>query len=211
MDEHEHRPEVGRVSSDHAEAGSASDVPIVDATAHPDPLHPRSVRRIGLVFEAALRLLSGAIVAALLLLLLWNIFLRALNVGGSQVPTEVVELLFTWFVFLGSSILVYRWDHIEVPLVYVLVKGRRFQLASRAVVVLLCLLFAVLLSWSSVSLLAGAADRTSPMLHLPQGYWYASILVGSLLMALAMVLRLLDYAIRFFRPADDDNPAADTS
>jgi TRAP-type transport system small permease protein len=195
----------------HPEVATSLDASIVDATTHPEPLHPGAVRKAALAIEMALRLLSAVILTALLVLLLWNILLRAANVGGSQVPTEVVELLFTWFVFLGSSILVYRWDHIEVPLVYLFVKGRRMQLASRAVVLLACLLFVVLLVSSSMSLLAAASTRTSPMLHLPQGYWYASVLVGSVLMALAMLLRLIDYAIRFFQAADLDAPGTGTS
>ncbi|MEJ2293124.1 MAG: TRAP transporter small permease subunit [Deinococcales bacterium] len=96
-------------------------------------------------------------------------------------------------------------------MVYLFVKGRRMQLASRAVVLLACLLFVVLLVSSSMSLLAAASTRTSPMLHLPQGYWYASVLVGSVLMALAMLLRLIDYAIRFFQAADLDAPGTGTS
>lgn len=185
-----------------ADSTTAVDSAIVDATTHPEPAHPRGVRRVALWAEGALQVLTGAVVVALLLLLLWNIFLRMLNVGGSQVPTEIIELLFTWFVFLGSAVLAYQWDHIEVPLIFVLVRGRRVRLLAHGIVVLACFGLAVLLAVSSVTLLEGSVGRTSPMLHLPQGYWYGSVLAGSVLMAVATGLRLLDYAIRFVQAGE---------
>lgn len=188
------RPNVG--VADASTMDVAIEDALVDAATHPEPLHPRSVRSVALAVEAVLRFLTGVTVAALLVLLLWNILLRAANMGGAQVPTEIVELLFSWFVFLGSAILVYQWDHIEVPLIYVMIRSPRMQIVSRAVVVLLCLAFSLLLASSSAALMAASSGRTSPMLHLPQGYWYGSILAGSVLMALAMAVRLVDYAIR---------------
>ncbi len=153
--------------------------------------------RLGKVVNAtatALRIVVGTLIVALLLVLTWNIAVRLLNISGYDIPTEIIDLGFTWMVFLGAAVLVHDWDHIEVPVLLLLVKGVRSRLLAHGVITLLSLVVSVAVTYSGWKLLQASSGRSSPMLHLPTPLWYASVLVGFGLITISLSLRLASYA-----------------
>ena len=149
---------------------------------------------------SALRVLVGTLLVGLLVVLAWNIAVRVLNLSGYDIPTEIITLGFTWMVFVGAAVLVHEWQNIEVPVVFLLLRGPRARLVAHAAIVLVCLALALVLVGSSWKLVGASAGRASPMLHLPTPIWYASVLVGFALISLSLIVRLVGYARQAFAP-----------
>ena len=142
------------------------------------------------------RLLQFVTVGCFLLLLVslaWKMLRR--QVGGPAIPDEIETLLFTWMLFVGAAGLVRGWKHIDVPLIPTMLGARHWRLIHRAVIIVLSLLFVWYFYRSATILIAGSARRTSPMLQLPQIYWYASMALSAALMGFYSVLQLVGVGI----------------
>lgn len=146
------------------------------------------------------RLLQFVTVGCFLLLLVslaWKMLRR--QVGGPAIPDEIEILLFTWMLFVGAAGLVRGWKHIDVPLIPTMLGARRWRLIHRAVIIVLSLVFIWYFYRSATILIAGSARRTSPMLQLPQIYWYASMALSAALMAFYSLLHLVGVGIALAR------------
>jgi TRAP-type transport system small permease protein len=151
------------------------------------------------------RLLQAVTVASFLLLLLalaWKMLRR--QVGGPAVPDEIETLLFTWMLFIGAAALVRGWKHIDVPLIPAMLRSRHWRLLHRAAIILLSLLFIWYFYRSGMALIAGSARRTSPMLRLPQIYWYASMGLSAALMGFYAVLQLVGIGVALVKDRRGD-------
>lgn len=154
----------------------------------------------------ATRFLTVTCLLLLLASLTWTMIRR--QVGGIAVPDEFVTLLFTWMLFIGAAALVRDWNHIEVPMIQEFLPTKRWRLLHHAVLILVSLLFLWIYLRSSLALISGATNRTSPMLQLPQIYWYGSLLVSAALMIFYSVLRLVLIAVALFHDPRHDQAAS---
>jgi TRAP-type transport system small permease protein len=145
----------------------------------------RSVLRI----EEAI---TSASLVILLLLLLAQIVGRFFRIQAIAPPDEIMTLLFAWLVFLASASLVRHDDHLRVELIDTIIRRHpRFWPWYRLTVAIIQGFFLLVLARSSIQLYVGAGTRRSPMLGLPQRYWYAAVLVSALLMAVYTVEKII--------------------
>lgn len=184
-------------NGDHAQTTGVDEVQgavVEDLPGAPSAPLPRPLDLAARGTAKLLRVVVGALIVSLLLVLTWNIAVRLLNISGYDIPTEVIDLGFTWMIFLGAAVLVHEWDHIEVPVLLLLVKGERPRLVAHGIITLLSLLVSVAVTYSGWKLLQASSGRSSPMLHLPTPLWYASVVVGFALISVSLCLRLYAYA-----------------
>lgn len=162
----------------------------------PELLQPWLPQPLASLERGLFRLLQFMTVGSFLVLLLslaWKMVRR--QVGGPAIPDEIETLLFTWMLFIGAAGLVRGWKHIDVPLIPGLLRARHWRLVHRAVIILVSLLFIWFFYRSSMALIAGSLRRTSPMLRLPQIYWYASMAISAALMGFYSALQLLGIGV----------------
>ncbi|MFC3419014.1 TRAP transporter small permease [Salinicoccus hispanicus] len=102
---------------------------------------------------------------------------------------ELSRFLLLWMVFLGASVVSYKGAHLGVDFLFDYIPPR-FTLALKAASVAVSLIFLSVLVFSSMELLRVAGYTSSPALGIPMSYWRGSVVVGSLLMILAIIVNV---------------------
>ncbi len=146
---------------------------------------PRSlVRTIEVAVMAAMAVVSVVVIVEVIL---------RYTLGETLVVTEELSrYLMVWVAFLGSVLLMRERGHIAAeglggwfgPL------GRR---VLAVVADLLSLVFLLTLTWAGLQTLPGQLDQYLTTINIPIFWFYLAIPVGSGLMALAIVARLLGF------------------
>ncbi|MDX9939704.1 MAG: TRAP transporter small permease subunit [Sphaerochaetaceae bacterium] len=144
-----------------------------------------------LVAKALYILIQGSIVI-LLVLLSAQVIARYFRIQALAPQDEIINLFFAWFVFIGIALLFREDGHLRVEFVdgFLSTRPRLEAVYHLFSIVLRGIFIAILLS-SSFNLYVTSGPRSSPMLHLPQRYWYGSILVASILMSVHCVVKLI--------------------
>lgn len=103
---------------------------------------------------------------------------------------ELARFLMLWMVFLGASVVSYRQAHLGVDFLYDYLPPK-FIVFLKAISLLVTLVFLIVLVISSIELLRVAGYATSPALNIPLSYWRGSVVAGSLLMILALIVNTI--------------------
>jgi TRAP-type C4-dicarboxylate transport system permease small subunit len=158
---------------------------------------PRSLVR---VIEVAVM----AAMAVVSVVIMTEVILRY-TLGETLVVTEELSrYLMVWIAFLGSVLLMRERGHIAAEGL-----GGWFGPLGRRVIAvvadLLSLVFLLTLTWAGLQTLPGQLDQYLTTINIPIFWFYLAIPVGSGLMALVIVARLLG----FDDPAPPTPPAAE--
>lgn len=107
---------------------------------------------------------------------------------------EVLVFMTIWGVFVGLAAIAYRGEHLNMDLFYTRIDGiwKLLLNALIALTVLACCGFMVAQSWQIVSLFA-QTGQVSITAGIPKAIPHAALLVGFLLTALAVVVRIRAY------------------
>lgn len=134
----------------------------------------------------------GFCLAALFVLLVSQIVSRYFRIQALAPPDEITTLLFAWLVFISSALLMRRGEHLRVEIIDLFLEKRKHLLPwYNALLALLQLLFVVVFLRSALRFFIGSGTRVSPMLGLPQRYWYLAVLVSAVLMLIYTLLTLV--------------------
>ena len=71
--------------------------------------------KIASLLDLFIRVLTGALLGALVLVMIAQVFFRYVLNSSLTWSEEVAVFLMIWVVFLGSAILVRRWEHVQIP------------------------------------------------------------------------------------------------
>ena len=133
-----------------------------------------------------------AIVAALVLIVLWGVAARFLFDAPSWWTEETARLLLIWLTMLGAPVALARHEHLGLE-VYVETLDpatRRRVAVFSEVVVLLFSLTVLLIGGGYLVSETLRAGQTTPALNVPMGYAYLATPIGGLGMVLVGVDRL---------------------
>ncbi|KIH70665.1 TRAP transporter small permease [Salinicoccus roseus] len=100
---------------------------------------------------------------------------------------ELSRFLLLWMVFLGASVVSYKGAHLGVDFLFDYIP-HKLTLVLKAVSLIVSLTFLVILIFSSLELLRVAGYTSSPALDIPMSYWRGSVVAGSILMILGMIV-----------------------
>ena len=110
---------------------------------------------------------------------------RLLRIQKLAPPDEIITLMFVWFVYIGATLIFREHTHLRVELLDgYFNKTPKREAWYRIFIATIQGLFLVVLWDSSMSLYITAGERRSPMLSLPQRYWYLPLLISTLSMFL---------------------------
>ena len=147
------------------------------------------VRWIDMNAEKAL---ASLLLAAIVLLIFGNVFMRYIMNASLSWGDELTLWLFVWFVWLGVSYAFHTGDHVRITVRRDLL-GERARLQADVVIALLVLGFLIGLTLECIKLIMMpfVASQTSVVLGLPIPILYASAPVGAGLSAIRVVQHLM--------------------
>lgn len=141
--------------------------------------------------DAAMRWASAACLAVLVVLVAALVFIRFVPVVSLGWADEIVELAFTWMVFLGTAAIWRRYEHITIDFLPLALAGTRTGRALAVGIGALSIGFLAVFTWYGWLFTVQARGNTSPMLTLPRPLWYAAIPVSGLIMIGYTLARIL--------------------
>ncbi|TRD22655.1 TRAP transporter small permease [Palleronia caenipelagi] len=138
--------------------------------------------------QNAEKALASLLLAAIVLLIFGNVFMRYIMNASLSWGEELTLWLFVWFVWLGVSYAFHTGDHVRITVLRDLL-GKRGQLYVDVAVGLLVLGFLAILTWECLKLIQMpfVASQKSVVLGLPIPILYASAPVGATLSAFRVI------------------------
>jgi TRAP-type C4-dicarboxylate transport system permease small subunit len=136
--------------------------------------------------------LASILLAAIVLLIFGNVFMRYVMNASLSWGEELTLWLFVWFVWLGVSYAFHTGDHVRITALRD-VLNERARLFVDAVIALLVLGFLLVLTFECIKLIMMpfVVNQTSVVLGLPIPILYASAPVGAGLAAIRVIQHLL--------------------
>ena len=138
------------------------------------------------------KVLASTLLAAIVLLIFGNVFMRYVMNASLSWGEELTLWLFVWFVWLGVSYAFHTGDHVRITVLRD-VLSERARLFADVVIALLVLVFLVVLTIECIKLIRQpfVASQNSVVLGLPIPILYASAPVGAGLSAIRVVQHLI--------------------
>lgn len=138
------------------------------------------------------KVLASTLLAAIVLLIFGNVFMRYVMNASLSWGEELTLWLFVWFVWLGVSYAFHTGDHVRITVLRD-VLSERARLFADVVIALLVLVFLVVLTIECIKLIRQpfVASQTSVVLGLPIPILYASAPVGAGLSAIRVIQHLI--------------------
>lgn len=139
--------------------------------------------RLLAALDAAARWMSAALSTAIIAILCAQIFFRyALN-SSIVWSEEVATWCLVWLVFIGSAAIMYRWEHVHIPMLI-----RRLPLKVRPAVIIFAklatALAAGLIAWYGVQMVLGPVHIRSQASDISTRWIKLSVPLGAALMTL---------------------------
>lgn len=136
--------------------------------------------------------LASTLLAAIVLLIFGNVFMRYVMNASLSWGEELTLWLFVWFVWIGVSYAFHTGDHVRITVLRD-VLSERARLFADVVIALLVLGFLLVLTYECVKLIRMpfVASQSSVVLGLPIPILYASAPVGAGLSAIRVVQHLV--------------------
>ena len=154
--------------------------------------HMKIIKRIGLITEKSIDYTTLFFFIFLLFILAANVFLRIVPIYNISWFDEAVEFSFAWLVFLGAAALWYKKEHSRVDLLPDLLKKKISGDVLDIVNEVFCLIFALVFTYFGF-VLFGRVTALSPILQVPRKFFYLSMPVSGILMAIYSIVHLVEF------------------
>lgn len=155
------------------------------------------------ILYRAMKSFTTVCLLGLLVMVTLQVLARFLRVR--IVVDDLVTLLDVWMIFIGSSLLVRDKSHIAIE-----VEGRLFAknkiLRVSAIVLThgLVIFFLLFIIKSGIDVVRASLSAVTPMLRLPQWWWYLPLPLSGILMLFWEVKNMVGILIAVMKEADGD-------
>jgi|GEM_PF-1261661 len=128
----------------------------------------------------------------LLFLIAFQIISRYFRLQYLAPPDEIITLTYVWMLFIGAALLVRNDDHIKIELFNdFFEKHGKLNYLYRIFINLLVFLFLSIMMKSNWVLYQKSSTRASPMLQLPQRWWYVVLIISGALMITYLFIQFI--------------------
>ena len=137
------------------------------------------------------KVLASVLLAAIVLLISGNVFMRYIMNASLSWGEELTLWLFVWFVWIGVSYAFHTGDHVRITVLRDFL-GARARLIVDCIIAVLVLGFLMVLAYECIKLIRMpfVASQSSVVLGLPIPILYASAPVGAILSSIRVVQHL---------------------
>ncbi|ETX12687.1 hypothetical protein MUS1_01840 [Marinomonas ushuaiensis DSM 15871] len=122
----------------------------------------------------------------ILVLILLNVFSRFFDLYSMSWMGEIVQIFFSWMVFIGTSALWIKHDHFRVDFLNKKFTNTKFGWFLDFFILSSCLFFLIVMTWQGYSL-TSKSSATTPILGIHTAISYASIPISGFIMSLFCV------------------------
>jgi TRAP-type C4-dicarboxylate transport system permease small subunit len=154
-----------------------------------------ALKSIDKVFGFILRWGSVAMLGAIFILLVANVFIRFVPFTSFGWFDEVIEMLIAWFVFLGAAALWRENEHFVVAFLPDYLKGKTAGQLLDIIINLISISFIAAFTYYSFNLTLRAEDWT-PIINMPKKLLYASMPFSGALMIIYSVRNIVQSGCR---------------
>lgn len=141
--------------------------------------------------ELSIRIITGCLLVILVMVMVAQVIFRYVFNSSLTWSEEVAVFLLIWVVFLGSAILVRRWEHVQIPtLVELCPPGPRIALIFFTRIASIA--FITLLIWYGTEAFLGAHHANSFTTGISTRWIKFSIPVGAVAMLVFALMVLAD-------------------
>ncbi|OJG21767.1 TRAP dicarboxylate transporter subunit DctQ [Enterococcus avium] len=139
-----------------------------------------------------MEILCSTILAAMVLIVLYQVFARKVLNNPNTVTEELVRFGLVWVAMLASAYVVGKKSHLCVTLLSDNLNEKGKLFLEIVVQVLFILFAAVIMIYGGWQASLVTMGQISPSLSIPMGYVYLSVPVSGAIMLLYSVMNLLD-------------------
>ena len=142
--------------------------------------------------DKVMEILCSTILAAMVLIVLYQVFARKVLNNPNTVTEELVRFGLVWVAMLASAYVVGKKSHLCVTLLSDNLNEKGKLFLEIVVQVLFILFAAVIMIYGGWQASLVTMGQISPSLSIPMGYVYLSVPVSGAIMLLYSVMNLLD-------------------
>lgn len=147
----------------------------------------------------------AALLAALVVVLFYQVICRFLVRAGNNWTQEISTLIFVWATYLGAALAVHSGAQISMTLLLVKTKYPVRQ-GITLIAALICELFYVLLTWSGIAAMEKFSNTMSAALRLPMSWSYGAIAFSGVVMLLLGTVEIIKPILEL-KHRNPDSPA----
>ncbi len=142
----------------------------------------------------------------LLILVTLQVVARFLPAIIEPVSDDIIQLLNVWMIFLGAALIARSDGHVKIELLEDLLKNKEeAKLYLDLVTQLLVMTFLLFMVRSGVDMFRVSLTRKTPMLNLPQKWWYLPLPLSGVLMLFYTVVKIVEIITLIFKGGKEEN------
>ena len=139
-------------------------------------------------------ILSGISFAAMVLLVVWQVFTRYILKHPSNWSEELVSYLFAWMALFGASVAVSDRGHMNIPVLVEKFKPGTQKILALFTEVIIFLFSAGVLVWGGYAITELAMGQMTSSLGVPVGVFYFALPVSGILNMIFSAINMYDIA-----------------
>lgn len=133
------------------------------------------------------QLIAASSLILIVVLMIYGVITRYILNSPSAWVEEVCLALFTWFTFMGASVLMKFQEHVNVDFLAKKLNRRVFEFIELYVIPLVLIVALMFMAYLGFQLLEMSQSRFTPALKISYVYIYAAIPFGALLMLIHLI------------------------
>lgn len=152
------------------------------------------ILKIRKILNAIMAVLSGVSFAAMVLLVVWQVFTRYIIKNPSTWSEELVSYLFAWMALFGASLAVSERGHMNIPVLVDKFKPGAKKFFALFAEVIIFVFSAVVLVWGGYAISELAMGQMTSSLGVPVGVFYFALPISGILNMIFSAINIFDIA-----------------
>ncbi|MFW8631653.1 TRAP transporter small permease [Vibrio natriegens] len=133
------------------------------------------------------QIIAGSSLILIVSLMIYGVITRYIFNSPSAWVEEICLALFTWFTFMGASVLMKFQEHVNVDFIAKKLNQKAYKLIEHYVIPLVLIITLLFMTYFGFQLLEMSQSRFTPALKISYVYIYAAIPFGALLMLIHLI------------------------
>lgn len=157
--------------------------------------------------NTVMAVLSGISFAAMVVLVVWQVFTRYILKNPSTWTEELVSYLFAWMALFGASLTVSERGHMNIPVIVDKLKPGAQKILALFSEAIIFVFSAVVLVWGGYVISRLAMGQMTSALGVPIGVFYVALPISGVLNMIFSLLNIYDISkgnISLLPPDEND-------
>ena len=142
--------------------------------------------------NGVMAVLSGVSFAAMVILVVWQVFTRYILKNPSTWSEELVSYLFAWMALFGASLTVSERGHMNIPVVVEKMSPAMQKFLALLAEVIIFLFSAVVLVWGGYAISNLAMGQMTSSLGIAVGVFYIALPISGVLNMIFSLINIYD-------------------